>query len=41
MGHRDEPGHLARVAGVPINLAVATLIPAISAFGYALHRRGW
>jgi hypothetical protein len=37
----DEPGHLARVAGVPINLAVATLIPAISALGYALHRRGW
>ena len=36
----DEPGHLPRIAGVPINLAAATLIPAISALGYALHRRG-
>lgn len=36
----DEPGHLPRIAGVPINLVSATLIPAISAFGYALHRRG-
>lgn len=36
----DEPGHLPRIAGVPINLVSATLIPAISALGYALHRRG-
>jgi hypothetical protein len=36
----DEPGHLPRVAGVPINLVAATGIPAISALGYALHRRG-
>lgn len=36
----DEPGHLPRIAGVPINLAAATLVPAISALGYALHRRG-
>ncbi len=37
----DVPGHLARVAGVPANLVPATLIPAVSALGYALHRRGW
>ena len=36
----DEPGHLLRIAGVPANLVPATLIPAICAFGYALHRRG-
>lgn len=36
----DEPGHLPRVAGVPLNLVPATLVPAISALGYALHRRG-
>lgn len=36
----DEPGHLPRVAGVPANLLPATLVPAISALGYALHRRG-
>ena len=36
----DEPGHLARVAGVPANLVPATLIPVISALGYALHRHG-
>ena len=36
----DLPGHLPRVAGVPANLVPATLIPAISALGYALHRRG-
>ncbi len=36
----DEPGHLPRVAGVPLNLVPAALIPAISALGYALHRRG-
>jgi len=36
----DEPGHLPRVAGVPLNLVPATLIPAISALGYALHRHG-
>ncbi len=36
----DQPGHLPRVVGVPANLVPATLIPAISALGYALHRRG-
>jgi len=36
----DEPGHVPRVAGVPANFVPATLIPAISALGYALHRRG-
>ena len=36
----DQPGHLPRVVGVPANLVPATLLPAISALGYALHRRG-
>jgi hypothetical protein len=36
----DEPGHLARIAGVPANLVPATLIPIISAIGYTLHRHG-
>ncbi len=36
----DEPGHLARVAGVPANLVPATLIPFISALGYTMHRHG-
>ena len=36
----DEPGHLPRVAGVPPNLIPATLVPAIAAVGYRLHRRG-
>ena len=36
----DQPGHLPRLAGVPANLVPATLIPVISALGYALHRRG-
>ena len=36
----DEPGHLARIAGVPANLVPATLIPIISAVGYTLHRHG-
>ncbi len=36
----DEPGHLARVAGVPANLVPATLIPVICALGYTLHRHG-
>jgi hypothetical protein len=36
----DEPGHLPRIAGVPANLLPATLVPAISALGYALYRRG-
>ena len=36
----DEPGHLPRVAGVPLNLVPATLIPLISALGYTLHRHG-
>ena len=36
----DEPGHLPRVAGVPVNLVPAALIPASCALGYFLHRRG-
>lgn len=36
----DEPGHLARPAGVPANLVPAALIPAICGAGYALHRAG-
>lgn len=36
----DEPGHLARVLGVPANLVPATLVPVISGLGYALHRNG-
>ncbi len=36
----DEPGHLPRVAGVPLNLVPATLVPAVAALGYGLHRRG-
>jgi hypothetical protein len=28
------------VAGVPVNLVPATLVPAVSALGYLLHRRG-
>lgn len=39
-GVEDEPGHLARIAGVPANLVPATLIPAICALGYVLHRQG-
>ncbi len=37
----DEPGHLARIAGVPSNMVPATLVPLIAALGYALDRRGW
>ena len=36
----DEPGHLPRVAGIPLNLVPATLVPAVAALGYLLHRRG-
>jgi hypothetical protein len=36
----DEPGHLPRVAGIPLNLIPAALVPAISAIGYLLHRGG-
>jgi hypothetical protein len=36
----DEPGHLPRVAGVPVNLVPAALIPASCALGYLLHRHG-
>jgi Family of unknown function (DUF6640) len=36
----DEPGHLPRVWGIPLNLVPATLIPLSSAVGYALYRRG-
>jgi hypothetical protein len=36
----DHPGHLPRVAGVPLNLVPATLVPAGAGLGYLLHRRG-
>ena len=36
----DHPGHLPRIAGVPLNLIPATLVPAVAALGYLLHRRG-
>ena len=36
----DQPGHLPRVGGVPLNLVPATLVPALAAVGYLLHRRG-
>ena len=36
----DQPGHLARIAGVPANLVPAALVPAACAAGYALHRSG-
>lgn len=36
----DERGHLPRVAGIPLNLIPAALVPTLSAFGYLLHRRG-
>lgn len=39
-GIEDEPGHLPRIAGVPLNLVPAALIPAGSALGYLLHRHG-
>ena len=39
-GVEDEPGHLSRVAGVPINLVPAALIPVSRARGYLLHRHG-
>lgn len=36
----DVPGHLPRIAKIPINLIPAALVPALSALGYFLHRRG-
>lgn len=36
----DEPAHLRRVAGVPLNLLPAGLVPASCAVGYLLHRYG-
>ena len=36
----DVPGHLPRVAGIPLNLIPAALVPALSGLGYLLHRRG-
>jgi hypothetical protein len=36
----DEPGHLPRVAGVPLNLIPAALIPSSCALAFLLHRRG-
>ncbi len=36
----DEPGHLPRIARIPLNLVPATLVPAVAALGYLLHRRG-
>ncbi len=35
----NEPGHLRRVAGVPLNLIPAALVHAIADVGYLLHRR--
>jgi hypothetical protein len=34
----DEPGPLPRVIGIPLNLIPTTLVPAMSALGYWLHR---
>ncbi len=39
-GVEDERGHLPRIAGVPLNLVPAALVPALSALGYTLHRHG-
>jgi hypothetical protein len=36
----DVPGHLPRVARIPINLFSAAVVPALSGLGYLLHRRG-
>jgi hypothetical protein len=36
----DEPGHLPRIVGVPANLVPATLVPALAALGFLMHRRG-
>jgi hypothetical protein len=36
----DEPGHLPRVARVPLNMIPATLVPVVAAWGYWLHDRG-
>jgi hypothetical protein len=36
----DVPGHLPRPAKIPLNLIPAALVPALSALGYVLHRRG-
>jgi len=36
----DEPGHLPRIAGLPLNLVSASLIPATCALGWLLHRSG-
>jgi hypothetical protein len=36
----DQPGHLPRLLGVPVNLVPATLVPALAGLGYLLHRRG-
>jgi hypothetical protein len=35
----DDPGSLPRIAGIPINLAIAGFFPSLSAVGYFLHRR--
>jgi uncharacterized protein DUF6640 len=37
----DEPGHLARIVGIPANLVPGALVPAVAALGYVLHRRGF
>jgi len=36
----DVPGHLPRIARIPINLVPAALVPATSALGYFMYRRG-
>jgi hypothetical protein len=34
----DEPRHLPRILGIPLNLIPATIVPGISAIGYWLYR---
>lgn len=36
----DEPGELPRVAGVPVNLVIAGVVPGLSMLGYLLARAG-
>lgn len=36
----DVPGHLPRLAKIPLNLIPAAVVPALSALGYVLRRRG-
>jgi hypothetical protein len=38
-GVEDRPGDVPRVAGVPVNMLVAGVLTAVSAFGYSAARR--